>query len=180
MNLDTPLHLAVKYGYIEIFDYLLINNADPNIENILGQTPLHNAAERSLISFVQSLLNYNINVNARCRQNETALHYAVKSQSLDICELLLDSGAYADAKNINEETPLTHAIRLFGEVQFVDNLINLYSLKNYKFQYDDSVLKTAISCQCIYFVNTLLSKGVCISSDENSESPLFTAIRIGY
>lgn len=39
----TPLHIAAKYGYINIIDYLCRNNADVNVTDVNLMTPLHYA-----------------------------------------------------------------------------------------------------------------------------------------
>ena len=38
---DTPLHIAIKYGHIDIFKLLLSKGADKNVPDKLGYTPLY-------------------------------------------------------------------------------------------------------------------------------------------
>lgn len=45
----TALHEAVLGNRIEIVKILIINNANPNIQDIDGNTPAHYAAEMSYL-----------------------------------------------------------------------------------------------------------------------------------
>lgn len=72
----TPLHNAVKYGYVRIVDMLLKNGANPTAFDEKHNTPLH------LLADLED-----------------------SQKQYDIAELLVNAGADVNAENYNEETP---------------------------------------------------------------------------
>ena len=48
---SSPLHLAAGYNHLDIAEYLLQNNANPEIKDKGGLIPLHNAASYGVIKY---------------------------------------------------------------------------------------------------------------------------------
>lgn len=69
----TLLHVAVKFGCVDMVNYLLSLKLDPNSVDALNHTPLHYAVHQEL-SIVQSLVENGANVQAKDRVDRTVLH----------------------------------------------------------------------------------------------------------
>lgn len=56
---EYPLAFAVCFGYMDIYDYLIDNGADPNLQDSFGNTALHMAviADQAVNSQSSSYLN---------------------------------------------------------------------------------------------------------------------------
>lgn len=52
----TPLHLAVKFGQIEITDYLISKGADTTIRDIARELPLKSAIDRKDAEIIELLI----------------------------------------------------------------------------------------------------------------------------
>jgi ankyrin repeat protein len=113
----TPLHHAVRFGKIEIIQFLLDNGADVDARASKrhGKTPLHFAAEQSNVDVVTYLLEHMTpeQINATDKYGWTPLHIAARFSKTEIIPLLLDKGADVDARTSEEcgsRTPLHVAI----------------------------------------------------------------------
>ncbi|MEX0961564.1 MAG: ankyrin repeat domain-containing protein, partial [Simkaniaceae bacterium] len=76
---NTPLHLAISRGDLEIVKALLdTKNIDVNFENNYGNTPLHHAISGGNLEIVKALLKIEeIDVDLENNDGETPLHCAV-------------------------------------------------------------------------------------------------------
>lgn len=80
MSYGTDINLTDNYGrnliffcsYLNIFDYLMNNNANIHISSIFGNTPLHYATINGNLEIVQKLLKNNIDFNKLNNNFETA------------------------------------------------------------------------------------------------------------
>ena len=73
---DTPLHIAVFYGYIGICELLLKNKANVNAINKKGSTPLHIAELYGYIGICELLLDNGANVNITNEWGDTPSTYS--------------------------------------------------------------------------------------------------------
>lgn len=102
----TPLHIAAQEGHVDIVDYLLSNQADPNIKNKDGETPLHLAAQEGHDKIVRSLLSNQADQNIKNKDGETPLLWAAQEGYDYIVCSLLSNQADPNIKNKDGETPL--------------------------------------------------------------------------
>ena len=72
----SPLHIAVRQGFVECVKLLLDNGAKVDSSNAGGHTPLHEAAYRGYTDIMFELLKRGANPNARSTQKRTPLHEA--------------------------------------------------------------------------------------------------------
>ncbi|KAK3086140.1 hypothetical protein FSP39_014133 [Pinctada imbricata] len=109
---DTALHWSSRSGHSAIVEYLLNNQADPNIGNDIHTTPLHWAVKYQKREVIEILLNdQRTDVNkVRCVGFSTPLIIASKIGSKNIVELLLAKNADGNVKDPSGKTALHIAI----------------------------------------------------------------------
>jgi ankyrin repeat protein len=107
----TPLYRTVICGHLKACQFLLENNADPNIPNNLGESPLHQAANNSQYQISELLLQYNADPNLQQNEGDTPLHHAAFMGDAKMVEILLKSNADPNIPNFMlGRTPLHSAI----------------------------------------------------------------------
>lgn len=121
------IHIAIRYGNIDTFKYLLAIINDPVYSHNAYQAPLlHFAvqADTASIEILQTLLDKGADLNAQDKHGWPALPFAMERGDMNTLEFLLKSGAKAGHVNPNELTALEMA-----EKQNASELIAL--LKRY-------------------------------------------------
>lgn len=92
---NTLLHLAIEYQDFEIVQYLIEQQADPNIKNNLGDSPFH----------------------------ITVLEYEFSTIFEEMCHYLIDHGADLNSKDRFEDTPVQKALMLGGAAALLEHLL---------------------------------------------------------
>jgi len=87
----TPLMLEVLRGELERAESLIIEGANPNVENNIGETPLWIAIEEEHHGMVEMLCRY-ADVNYKNKDCATALARAMYQENTSIIELLIENG----------------------------------------------------------------------------------------
>ena len=104
---NTPLHIACKYGYIEVVNILIENGGDINMANGYdSDTPLHLAISNNHLEVAMDLIRYNANINATNSDQSTPLHLACLNGNIKIAKALIEKGAVIDAIDNRQNTPL--------------------------------------------------------------------------
>lgn len=134
-----PLHIACRYGYIDIIEALLHNpfrvRVDINMKKgsedgeSPGATPLHEVILDygylgNKFEVIEFLLENGADVNAVDDNGETPLHYVIQSldshsldayeKSIEIANFLINEGADVNISNADGNTPLHYLIQ--GEI----------------------------------------------------------------
>jgi ankyrin repeat protein len=91
----TPLHFTVENFVPEAVQFLLENNANPNLGDLFGATPLHLAIDTEIARF-----------------SDEFVRYKAVAPTLDLTALLLKHGADPNIKDNEGETPLDWAMSL--------------------------------------------------------------------
>lgn len=131
---DTPLHVASRWGHVEIVKLLLNYGADPYSENVYGNTPLHIAAFEGKAKVIEEFLIRGIDPDIRNNNGNTPLHEASCRGNIEAIKVLLDYGANPNVKNNLGFTPL-HEASLNGDAEVVEILLRYGadpSVKNYQ------------------------------------------------
>jgi serine/threonine-protein phosphatase 6 regulatory ankyrin repeat subunit B len=121
-DIQPPLTSAVKMGYDEIVEHLLIKGAHVNVPNSEGWTELHTASYNGHLSIVQKLVKHGADVEAVTEMGATALCIASQEGHVDVAEFLLQSGADVNHTQSDGATPIMLASQL-GHSQVVDVLM---------------------------------------------------------
>jgi ankyrin repeat protein len=110
----TPLHMAIRYGQISIFEASKHGGADWHKKDAYGTPPLHlcvkykkvnRGYESKPVAVLNALLDAGEDIEEKVREwQETPLHTAARAGSVDCVVALLERGAVVDAKNSNPQT----------------------------------------------------------------------------
>lgn len=87
---DTPIHLALFYGQLEMAHYLISQSKKINTQNNEGQGYLHKAKK---IESVELLIRCGIDIHQQDQSFKTALHYAAARGLVDVVQRLTALGA---------------------------------------------------------------------------------------
>ena len=105
----TPLHIAVKEGFLDICQMLLENKADVCAHDDEGNTPLHLALSNDHIEISRILLEYNAEVNSPNEDGSTPILVASSNGNIDLFQLLLAHNADVFIHDNIGNTPLHFA-----------------------------------------------------------------------
>jgi ankyrin repeat protein len=102
-ELDSQYEDALE-RQVEVIRELILEGADINISDRLGETPLHYAAQHGNAYVAEVLITNGADVNAKNNAGETPLHCATFWGYQQMVELLIANGADITAKNSEGQT----------------------------------------------------------------------------
>eukprot|EP01043_Picozoa_sp_COSAG02_P003213 COSAG02_NODE_77_length_40635_cov_56.355980_7_plen_322_part_00 len=117
---ETALHLASRWGRIEVVNLLLSNVSgqvadvdQPSVSNInkgvgMAETALHYAAKNGKTTVARALLDAGAFVDTTTTQGWTPLHYAAMEGYMDVIALLVQRGADLNAVTHTGVSSLAH------------------------------------------------------------------------
>ncbi|KAL6878817.1 ankyrin repeat-containing domain protein [Trichoderma novae-zelandiae] len=96
---------------MEVFDFLLSQNADVNAKDASG-TPvlIHACTSTQKVEFAQRLLKHGADINLLDSLNRSALFVATRDKEGELAKLLVDKGANVNEMNSDNLTPLYYAV----------------------------------------------------------------------
>ena len=100
---DTPLHVAMRRGHVEVARVLLEHGADREARNAYDWSPLELASREGHVELVQVLLEYGADANARDKHGDTPLFFGGEPA---VVRALLKYGADVEARNNQNGTSL--------------------------------------------------------------------------
>lgn len=106
-----PLHLAAKFGHLDVVNFLLNAGAWVNSASVnkLRATPLLSAVAAGHVDVAYRLLDAGADPNARQSGDISPLHISAQNGQVEMVRLLLDYGANLEIKNLDRKTPLNLA-----------------------------------------------------------------------
>ncbi|MCY4328525.1 MAG: ankyrin repeat domain-containing protein [Endozoicomonadaceae bacterium] len=121
----TPLLITVKYGHINITEYLLDKGAaiDQHLSN--GITPLMYAAGWGHEELFMLLIIRGADIHAKSNNGKTLLMYAVQGGNSNIIRFVVKKGVDVNKPSNQGDTPLTEAI----EREDIETVIYLVKCK---------------------------------------------------
>ena len=122
----SPLILASYFGYTNIVETLLNNNANIKAkDDVDGSMAIHMAAAKGNNDVIKILLSKDETIiNEKDNKGNTPLHWASMKDKPETIKLLVENGADIESKDIDGWTPL-HYASAFSSLETVENLINL-------------------------------------------------------
>lgn len=117
--------------HIVIFNTLLQNGANVNLETNYGYTPLHLAAETDTYSFIMPLIEKGANINAQNSKGFSPLHAASDKGNLESAKILIASGADINIIDMYGFTPILAATSI-QNIELVKLLIKKGAQKEIK------------------------------------------------
>jgi ankyrin repeat protein len=118
------LMIAAARGAVACIDYLLENDADPNLKNFHGFSALHWASFTGQVASVTQLLEKGADINIRTVDGKTPFHVAAFRGHSTVVQLLADRGADIYACNWDGLSALHFAI-IAGQKAVAALLINI-------------------------------------------------------
>lgn len=104
------LNFACRYGYVDIINYLLINNANINsVSNSAHQYPLHEAVSSGNEDALKILLDFGANINIENSYGWTALHFAASRGYLNIVQIIINAEGDVNYLDRDGRSPLFFA-----------------------------------------------------------------------
>ncbi|RYX82549.1 ankyrin repeat domain-containing protein [bacterium] len=171
----TPLHYALRNPTgrfarraINMTEFLLSKNANPNIATPTGDAPIHLAARAGDAELITLLLDKKALINARGMGGETALLILTnKSTNLALYKTLLTRGADANAASTTGADP--YGARLISS--------NQYRFPTQISGAGTTPLHRAVLTQRTDLISALLEKGAKLETlDSSGRTPLGAAI----
>ncbi|XP_014237828.1 ankyrin-1-like [Trichogramma pretiosum] len=186
---NSPLHLALRCGGQDLFEWLLKRITKPNLADLEGWTPLHLICDREdedrarkedesrcflpfhptnefrLVKLFLDLHGDEVRVDARDRSGNTPLHLALARQRLNAAELLLTRGADPNLPNAEGVTPLHLICQHDDTDHLVAKLFRLCDARNqlvYVDAWDDkgrTPLQWAVAKYLTRTIDLLLMRG---------------------
>lgn len=111
---NTLLMKAVSFGYYDLADYILMNNADVSMTNYNGENAFILAADYPYI--INLFLNIDngdnnaLNLDIADSKGKTALFYACEFGNLNSVKILIKSGSDINKRDIFGKTVLMYAV----------------------------------------------------------------------
>ena len=106
---NSPLHVAVENGNVEIAAVLLYAGAKTNSKNFEKRTPLMMLDEDAGAELVNLLLRYGAKVDSTDKEKNTALILAAAYAGKDVVQALIYAGANVNTVNKQGATALMNA-----------------------------------------------------------------------
>ena len=165
-NGDNLIHLAAKFGYINVLKDFVSVAKNLNVQNKEKLTPLALAVKHGNIEIVKLLISKNVNLNIPDKHGETPFDYAVKNGFDEIIKILLSHSVSSPLKSIR--------VLLFSaKMKYSRNYIKAYIRKHekemmFRYEKDIKLFKTHLAV-----FNDLLQ------GDENGDTWLHLAAKYG-
>jgi len=177
---ESPLHIAVYYGYKSMTVLLLTKGARVNVQDCYGNTPLIGAIHNGNEEIIKMLLTAGCTTNIVNKDGASALHIAALSKkSIEIFKLLVEHSADVNIRD-KEGCTVVHAITSIDIINNRDEMIEWLASINADMNAKDRNGSTPLHYACkgefLSTIETLISCGADLTIKDNySQTPLESA-----
>lgn len=169
---ESPIQIAIKNNYTNIFKLLFENGAKLSGYDALGNSPLKNivmfsdgdGGDHTIINF---LISKGIKLNELDSENRTLLHFA---DDINLIKKLIENGADIYQKNTSNVFPITNALRNISP-QVVKLYLEKMDFTKLDPQDCSRLLQEAITCKSKELIEILLNNPK-IKFDFEIKSPI--------
>lgn len=108
---NTPLLVAIQYGYIDIAELILnkLSAKNINFQNKFGESALIVAIKQGRQGFAKKLIEHKINIHLTDLNGNTAMHHACILGKRNLIELLQQERCDIHIKNNDGLSPKQYA-----------------------------------------------------------------------
>ena len=169
---STALHLASRWGHVEVIRVLLENGADGDSRNNYDSTALHLASSGGHAEAVRLLLEHGVNPTLEDHQNFQALHSAYRGGHSKVARVFLEFGHVTGfgENNINKWPPLNRAL-FEGNIEVACDLLERGAELPVEAQDQLTPLQAASLGGHTEAIRVLLEHGLVMTAQNNHEWP---------
>lgn len=163
---DTPLHIAVSRGYLDVIDILVdfkMRNSEGknndfvgNIINYDGNSALHVGVLGNQVEVVDRLIKAGADIQCKNARGYSPLHVAAQLGFVQIGEILIRAGADVNCQTLGGVAPIHRAV---DHKDFVDLLLRSGANINVHGQNNSTPLHLAAEVGCLETCETLIEGG---------------------
>jgi ankyrin repeat protein len=175
-----PLHLACKFGHLEIVRFLLNINCDVNAKTtFLHRSPLNYTVRKGHMACFQVILDAGASIDDRDVTGNTCCHYAATNGHCRMIDILIGRGANVDIRDVRFKTPLMKAI-VHGYLDVVNKFIKAGCQVDAQNTEGDTALHIAVRLGEIKILDRVLKTGTDADPiNRSGYTPLMDAIIYG-
>jgi ankyrin repeat protein len=176
----SPLHGAVRGGYISTLELLLKEGLLPDLPDAEGRTALHTAVHIKDLPAVRLLLDSGADLEACADNGRTPLHVAASSFDLGVMSLLLNEHhACVRARDVCLRTPLHHAVASY-RLAALSLLLDAGADVDAVDEDADTALHLAVSSDWASGAEWLIERGARVDlPNKGGETPIDIAVSLG-
>ncbi len=172
------LHYAIVFSNNEMFDLLIENYINVNIQDNFGDTPAHICVVNNKLGFLKSLIRHGADIFIKNNDGQSPLFKACALGRESMIYLLMESTNFnlyeADSKNETVFMALVRSrnMELLGKLLLDDKIVD------YKNCFGETPLHIACKAGDYKVVSYLLENKAFVNAKNNSkETPMFYAVR---
>ena len=179
-NRETPLIVAARYGFVDIGDILLKNDANVNECSTEGKSPINVAVENKHKEMFHMLLQHDANIQLCDKNGESPLYHSAQEGLTDIVETLLKLNVDPDKVTTEGVSPLMVAAEN-NHVDTVEILLQYKGNVNLCCNQGRSPLLVASEKGNLKLVQTLVQNEATVDQTEkDGKTPLYVAAKNGH
>ena len=177
---NSPIHVASRYGDIELFKHIEVKTENKSPKNCSGKTPLHLAAFEGHLEICKWYITNIGEVDNIDELGWTALHFAASNGQVEIFNYLLENGADLYRSACGQTT--LHLAAKCGSSKICKLIVEVHKGLdiNNKDYNGNTPIHFAVEESQLETVKYLFDKGGDLNSDDDEEdTPLHAAARFG-
>ncbi|MGM9970504.1 MAG: ankyrin repeat domain-containing protein [Anaeroplasma sp.] len=172
------LHYAIIFNNSDMFELLLDNYINVDIQDNYGDTPTHLCVINNRIGFLKSLIRHNANLSIKNNDGHSPLFKACSLGREAMVYLLLESTNFNLYETDSKDETVFMALIRSRNLDLLNKLLLDDKIIDCKNCFGEAPLHIASKTGDIKIVNYLLNNNAFVNIKNNSkETPLFYAVR---